>query len=142
MTTKRIRGIRDPIPGNTVVGRLGTSSGDAGPIALKELMTTTEATAAIVSQQPKSANPTATAGPAAVDGTALTFMTSDSAPAVQTATTGQLGLVQPDGTTILISAGVLSAAASSSGTLPLVNGDLPGPALVADTDGQCIAVPL
>lgn len=141
MTTKRIRGIRDPIPGNTVVGRLGTSSGDAGPIALKELMTTTEATAAIVSQQPKSANPTATAGPVAVDGTAPTFMTSDSAPAVQVATAGQKGLVQPDGTTITISSGVISAA-SGSGTLPLVNGDTPGPALVADTDGQCIAVPL
>lgn len=142
MTTKRIRGIRDPIPGNTVVGRLGTSLGDAGPISIKELLTTSEATAAIVAQEPKSANPTATAGPVAVDGTAPTFMTSDSAPAVQVATTGQKGLVQPDGTTITIAAGVISAVSSNNGTLPLVNGDTPGPALVADPDGQCIAVPL
>lgn len=141
MTTKRIRGIRDPIPGNTVVGRLGTSLGDAGPITIKELLTTSEATSVIVGQEPKSANPTATAGPAAVDGAAPTFMTSDSAPAVQIATTGQLGLVQPDGTTITISSGVISAI-GSAGTLPLVNGDTPGPALMADTDGQCIAVPL
>lgn len=140
MTSKKIRGIRDPIPGNTVVGRLGTSLGDPHAISIKELMTTSEATAAIVAQEPKSANPTATAGPVAVDGTAPTFMTSDSAPAVQVATTGQKGLVQPDGTTITIASGVISA--SPTGTLPLVNGDTPGPALVADPDGQCIAVPL
>lgn len=104
-----IRGIRDPIPGNTVIGRLGNSLGAPSPIAVADLMNTTEVTNAITGKIPQSANPSATAGPAAVDGTAKTFMTSDSAPAVQTATTSQLGLVQPDGTTITISAGVISA---------------------------------
>lgn len=142
MTSKKIRGIRDPIPGKTVVGRLGTSLGDAGPISIKELMTTSEATSAIVAQVPKSANPSATAGPVAVDGTAPTFMTSDSAPAVQVATTSQKGLVQPDGTTITIAAGVISAVSSGGFMLPLVNGDTPGPTIMADPDGQCIGVPL
>lgn len=61
---------------------------------------------------PTGANPTATAGPTAVNGSASTFMRSDGAPAVQTATTGQKGLVQPDGTTISIASGVISAIAS------------------------------
>lgn len=141
MIAKVIRGIRDLIPGGTVVARLGQASGPPGPVTITELLTTTEAVSAIVGQVPQSANPTATAGPTAVNGTAKTFMTSDSAPAVQIATTGQLGLVQPDGTTITIAAGVISA--SSGGAFsPLVNGDTPGPALVADPDGQCIMVPI
>jgi hypothetical protein len=61
------------------------------------------------------ANPTAVAGPVAVNGTAKTFTRSDGAPAVQVATTAQKGLVQPDGTTITISAGVISAAAAGGG---------------------------
>lgn len=48
----------------------------------------------------KTANPTATAGPNAINGTASTCMTSDSAPAVQIATTSQPGLTEPDGTSI------------------------------------------
>lgn len=35
-----------------------------------------------------------------------------------------------------------SGGGGSAGMLPLVNGDLPGPALVADGLGQCIGVPL
>lgn len=57
------------------------------------------------------ADPTATAGPTAVDGSATTFMRSDGAPAVQTATTGQLGLVEPDGDTIIIYDGKISVSA-------------------------------
>lgn len=63
------------------------------------------------------ANPTATAGPAAVNGSATTFLRSDGAPAVQTATTGQLGLVKPDGTTITISGGTISSV-SATGANP------------------------
>ena len=58
------------------------------------------------------ANPTATAGPTAVNGSASTFMRSDAAPAVQTATNSVLGIVKPDGTTITLDNGVLSAMAS------------------------------
>lgn len=66
------------------------------------------------------ANPTATAGPTAVNGSATTFLRSDGAPAVQTATTGQLGLVKPDGTSITISAGVISSVSGGSGTVTSV----------------------
>lgn len=33
-------------------------------------------------------------------------------------------------------------AAVTAGSAPLVNGDLPGPTLMADGNGQCIMVPL
>lgn len=55
------------------------------------------------------ANPTATAGPAAVNGTASTFMRSDAAPPVQVGTAAQKGIVQVDGTTITATGGVISA---------------------------------
>ena len=57
---------------------------------------------------PVGANPTATAGPTAVNGSASTWMRSDGAPAVRIATISQTGLVQPDNVTIGISAGVIS----------------------------------
>lgn len=55
------------------------------------------------------ANPTATAGPTAVNGSATTYLRSDGAPAVQLATSSQKGIVQVDGTTITATAGVISA---------------------------------
>lgn len=55
------------------------------------------------------ANPTATAGPTAVNGSATTFLRSDGAPAVQIGTAAQKGIVQADGTTISVSAGVISS---------------------------------
>jgi hypothetical protein len=54
------------------------------------------------------ANPTATAGPAAVNGAAGTFMRSDAAPAVQKGTNAQFGIIEGDGTTITCVAGVCS----------------------------------
>ncbi len=39
-------------------------------------------------------------------------------------------------------AAVLITSSGGGAMLPLVNGDLPGPALVADPSGQCIGVPL
>lgn len=58
------------------------------------------------------ANPTATAGPTAVNGTATTFIRSDGAPAVQLGTNAQKGIVQVDGTTIIESGGVITATGS------------------------------
>jgi hypothetical protein len=55
------------------------------------------------------ANPTATAGPTAVNGSATTFMRSDAAPAVQLGSSSQKGIVQVDGTTITAAAGVISS---------------------------------
>jgi hypothetical protein len=93
---------------------------------------------------PAAANPTATAGPTAINGSSASFMRADAAPPVQkasssqfgisecdnatiacsggvfaaaTATTGQLGVVKPDGTTILVSAGVISASTTLTGRL-------------------------
>lgn len=61
------------------------------------------------------ANPTATAGPTAVNGTASTFMRSDAAPAVQLGSASQAGVVQVDGTTITASGGVISAVGGGGG---------------------------
>lgn len=63
---------------------------------------------------PSAANPTGTAGPTAVNGSATTFMRSDSAPAVQQGSSSQKGIVQVDGTTITASGGVISAAGGGS----------------------------
>lgn len=60
------------------------------------------------------ANPTATAGPTAVNGVAATFMRSDGAPAVQQGSSSQKGIVQVDGTTITESSGVISTAPQSA----------------------------
>jgi hypothetical protein len=60
------------------------------------------------------ANPTATAGPTAVNGVATTFMRSDGAPAVQQGSSSQKGIVQVDGSTITASSGVISAAPISA----------------------------
>lgn len=73
--------------------------------------TTTGAIAALT-VPPTGANPTATAGPAAVNGVATTFMRSDGAAAVQKASNAQFGLVEGDGTTVTIVAGVASATAN------------------------------
>jgi hypothetical protein len=59
--------------------------------------------------QPAGANPTATAGPAAVNGAAATFMRSDAAPLIQQGSASQKGIVQVDGTTITATGGVISA---------------------------------
>lgn len=55
------------------------------------------------------ANPTATAGPTAVNGVSPNFMRADAAPAIQLGTAAQAGLLQPDGSTIKVAAGVISA---------------------------------
>lgn len=54
------------------------------------------------------ANPNATAGPTAVNGSASTFMRSDAAPAVQLGSNSIKGIVQCDGTSITCSSGVIS----------------------------------
>lgn len=99
--------------GTGVATALGNTAGGSGGFALQ-------------SGIPASANPTATAGPAAVNGTATTFMTSDSAPAIQKATAAQFGIVECDGTTITCAAGVITAAAGAGPFLPLAGGTMSG----------------
>lgn len=60
------------------------------------------------------ANPTATAGPAAVNGVATTFMRSDAAPAVQKGSSSQFGIMECDGTTITCPGGVATASGGSA----------------------------
>lgn len=66
----------------------------------------------------QAANPTATAGPTAVNGTSTKFMRADAAPAVQLGSNSQKGIVQVDGTTITASSGVISATATVLGANP------------------------
>lgn len=58
------------------------------------------------------ANPTATGGDVAVNGTAKTFMRSDAVPAIQKTSASQFGLVKVDGTTITATGGVASVGGS------------------------------
>jgi hypothetical protein len=67
------------------------------------------------------ANPSATATGSAINGSAMTFMRSDAAPAINSATNAQLGLAEGDGTTISCSAGVCSVKA-----VPLASGSSTG----------------
>lgn len=63
------------------------------------------------------ANPTATAGPTAINGVSASFLRSDGAPAVQLGTTSQPGLVQPDGSTITVTtSGVVSTPGGANPT--------------------------
>lgn len=76
---------------------------------------------------PLAADPTAIAGDVAVDGTATTFMRSDSAPAVQKASDSQFGIVEVDGFTILADTGVISTGGSFRffiGSPPTANEEL------------------
>lgn len=68
------------------------------------------------------ADPTAVASDVAVNGVADTYMRSDSAPAVQLATTSDFGLVKPDGSSITITGGVISASGGGGGGNPDITG--------------------
>lgn len=65
------------------------------------------------------ANPTATAGPAAVNGSALTFMRSDASPAIQLGSTSLFGIVKCDGSTIACTAGVISVLTAPASSITL-----------------------
>lgn len=69
------------------------------------------------------ANPTAVAGPNAINGSAPTFMRSDAAPSVQLGTNAAQGIVRGDGTTFTCTAGVCSAIAGNFPT-PTRTGDV------------------
>lgn len=67
------------------------------------------------------ANPTATAGPTAVNGSSANFMRADAAPAIQKATNAQFGLAEGDASTVFAVGGVLSAGGlAKGGTNPVV----------------------
>lgn len=70
---------------------------------------------------PTGGNPTATAGPTAVNGSSATFMRSDAAPAIQLGTNAVKGLVSGDGSTINCVAGVCTATTGGGGSVTTVS---------------------
>lgn len=115
----KIRGIRSPILPGHVIGRSSnTGPGDAQLIPMTDLGDHLVATGKVSgpggSPVAVGSNPTATAGPAAVNGSALTFMRSDGAPAVQKASSSQFGIVEVDGTIITATAGVITVPKASA----------------------------
>lgn len=111
--------------GNEIVKVTGITP-TGGPSGQEEQCTTAD----IANLTPGSsgANPSATAGPTAVNGSAVTFLRSDGAPAIQLGTNAQKGIVQVDGTTLVASSGVISVSNTGSvpvGSITLPNGKIP-----------------
>ena len=78
------------------------------------------------------ANPTATAGPTAVNGSATTFLRSDGAPAIQKGTDAQFGIVEGDGATITCVAGVCTAIGGSATSI------VPGTTTIGGATAPCV----
>lgn len=76
---------------------------------------------------PTFANPTATIGVAAVNGSATTAMRSDAAPAIPQCSDTTFGACKVDGTTVTATAGVLSVAAGAGGISQLTGDGTAGP---------------
>ena len=87
-----------------ITATLATVNSDTGTIN----GVTTNAKGLVTANVANGANPTGTAGPSAVNGSATTFMRSDGAPAVQKASSSQFGIVEVDNVTITASSGVIS----------------------------------
>lgn len=87
--------------------------------------------------QPTGANPSGTAGPSAVNGSASTFMRSDAAPAVQKSSSSQFGIVETDGSTIGNASGVISCTTATTSQLGCVK---PDGTIITDSAGV-ITVP-
>lgn len=95
---------------------VGTLSGGSIPFSL-------------ITGAPVSANPTATAGPSAINGSGTAYMLANAAPAVQLATNTQKGIVQVDGQTIVAASGVASVTVpdgTKTANYTVVVGDLGG----------------
>lgn len=113
--------------GGMIVGRMAPGDGPAAPISIEDIAHAVAATGIVstpgqvpaVPAAPTGANPTATAKDTAVNGSAVTFMRSDGAPAIQKATSSQFGLVQVDGTSILETSGVIRAVGGAGGSTGL-----------------------
>jgi hypothetical protein len=78
------------------------------------------------------ANPTATAGPTAVNGVATTAMRSDASPLIQLGTDAQKGIVQGDGSTITCTAGVCTSIGGSATSI------VPGTTTVGGATAPCL----
>lgn len=92
-------------------------------------------TAFVQAALPVGANPTATAGNVAVNGSASTFMRSDGAPAIAISTPSVYGVVKPDNATIADTAGVLSTTAITVAGATCTNGGSCAPAASGLSNG-------
>ncbi|MGH3273584.1 MAG: DUF1859 domain-containing protein [Streptosporangiaceae bacterium] len=106
-----------PITSTGTISALKASAAQFGVVEV-DGTTITAAAGVISAVEASGANPSATAGPVAIDGSASTFMRSDGAPAVQKCSAAQFGLCEVDGTTITAAAGVISAV---NETVPVFN---------------------
>jgi len=93
--------------------------GSSSQVGLIECGTGTSCTSGVmtVTAPPSAANPTATAGPNAINGSAATFMRSDAAPAVQAGSSSQEGILEC-GTNTTCSGGTISVAAVPTAANP------------------------
>ncbi len=108
---KTVRGIRDSIPQGYVIGRASSGNGPAELIDIGSLAKGLQNSGL---GGAKFANPTATASDTAVNGSAVTAMRSDAAPAVQKASSSAFGIVKVDGTTITARSGVISSSGGAT----------------------------
>lgn len=96
----------------------------AGLNLLQQLWANVFGTGGVIDKIAVAANPTSIAGASAINGIATTFMRSDGAPEVQTATDAVRGIVQPDGLTVNVNgAGVISIPTATILKLGLVKPD-------------------
>ena len=133
---KTVRGIRDSIPTGHVIGRLSSGTGAPELIPIKGVLSGAVGAALATAGQIGPTGPTGATGPTGPTGATgargATGATGATGSAGATGATGPTGLTGATGAT----------GPSATGVLPLVNGDLPGPSLIADALGQCIGVPI
>lgn len=97
---------------------------------------------------PSAANPTATIGTSAVNGSASTFMRSDAAPAAPLGSSSVFGLLKVDGSSIVAVGGVASAvsqgvsvSSNSSTSYTLVLGDANGYKRMNSSSSMSLIIP-
>lgn len=113
------------VQGNGAKVQLSTGTATSGDCVKFDANGNTIANGAACATQSSGANPSATGGPTAVNGSASTFMRSDGAPAIQKGTNSQFGIVEGDGTT-------LKCDATPGVCIATINGILPTPTRAGD----------
>jgi hypothetical protein len=138
---KQIRGIRQGINSGSVLGRKSAGVGPVEEITANDLAQSVINTGQVVTtggQNPQEW----TAGGVNTIGTGLSINATGTISNTETQE-WSAGTVEAVGTGLEIVGDTLVATATAgNGMLPLVNGDLPGPSLIADPYGQCIGVAL
>ena len=133
---KTVRGIRDSIPSGHVIGRLSSGTGAPELIPINGVLSGAVGAALATAGQIGPTGPTGATGPTGPTGaTGARGATGATGATGSAGATGATGPTGPTGATG-------ATGPSATGVLPLANGDLPGPSLIADPFGQCIGVPI